>query len=141
MPELKRLAFLWAQAKGYSACAMEVSLPQCRYRADVAALSTAARTDSDRPRSSNANKRSAICDETIVIATLRASVLSNLSDAAQVLEERLRIHYPTLRTGDSLFPEFDSHDFAAIGHRGYARLLRDLRALQNRLYDGTKFDN
>ena len=34
---LKRLAFLWAQAQGYSACAMEVSLPQCRYRADVAA--------------------------------------------------------------------------------------------------------
>ena len=33
---LKRLAFLWAQAQGYSACAMEVSLPNCRYRADVA---------------------------------------------------------------------------------------------------------
>lgn len=35
--QLKRLAFLWAQAQGYSACAMEVALPQCRYRADVAA--------------------------------------------------------------------------------------------------------
>jgi len=34
---LKRLAFLWAQAQGYSACAMEVSLPKCRYRADIAA--------------------------------------------------------------------------------------------------------
>jgi hypothetical protein len=34
---LKRLALLWAQANGYSACAAEVSLPQCRYRADVAA--------------------------------------------------------------------------------------------------------
>src|SRR6202035_6181623 len=34
---LKRLAFLWAQAQGFSACAMEVSLPKCRYRADVAA--------------------------------------------------------------------------------------------------------
>src|SRR6185369_18050271 len=34
---LKELAFLWAQAQGYSACAMEVSLPKCRYRADVAA--------------------------------------------------------------------------------------------------------
>src|SRR2546429_6890715 len=34
---LKRLAFLWAQARGYSACAVEVSLPNCRYRADVAA--------------------------------------------------------------------------------------------------------
>src|SRR5258708_9728302 len=34
---LKRLAFLWAQAHGYSACAMEVTLPRSRYRADVAA--------------------------------------------------------------------------------------------------------
>src|SRR5947208_5544820 len=33
---LKRLALLWAQAQGYAACAVEVSLPQCRYRADVA---------------------------------------------------------------------------------------------------------
>ncbi|MEY2561531.1 MAG: hypothetical protein QOG51_1946, partial [Verrucomicrobiota bacterium] len=34
---LKRLALVWAQANGYSICAAEVSLPQCRYRADVAA--------------------------------------------------------------------------------------------------------
>src|SRR5207237_10123602 len=34
---LKSLALLWAQAQGYSACALEVSLPHCRYRADVAA--------------------------------------------------------------------------------------------------------
>jgi len=27
---LKRLAFLWAQTQGFSACAMEVSLPKCR---------------------------------------------------------------------------------------------------------------
>ena len=31
-------------------------------------------------------------------------------------------------------------DFTAVGHRGYARLLRELRVLQNRLYDCTKFD-
>src|SRR5947207_13690462 len=34
---LKRLALIWAQAHGYSACALEVSLTRCRYRADVAA--------------------------------------------------------------------------------------------------------
>ena len=52
-----------------------------------------------------------------------------------------RVHYPTLRNGDSLFPEFDLPDFTVIGHRGYSRVLRELRALQNRLYDCTKFDN
>ncbi len=35
--ELKRLALLWAQENGYPIAALEVSLPQCRYRADVAA--------------------------------------------------------------------------------------------------------
>src|SRR5437667_8569858 len=34
---LKRLASVWAQRQCYSACAMEVALPRCRYRADVAA--------------------------------------------------------------------------------------------------------
>src|SRR5437868_11143981 len=34
---LKRLAFVWAQRQCYSACAMEVALPRCRYRVDVAA--------------------------------------------------------------------------------------------------------
>src|SRR5207237_1489906 len=58
----------------------------------------------------------------------------------QVLEARLRAHYPHLSNGDSLFPEFDSQNFIAIGHRGYARLMRELGALQNRLYDCTKFE-
>jgi competence CoiA-like predicted nuclease len=34
---LKRLTLLWAQANGYSVCGLEVSLPRCRYRADVVA--------------------------------------------------------------------------------------------------------
>ena len=38
------------------------------------------------------------------------------------------------------FPYFDSYNFAAINHRGYARVLRQLGALQNRLFDCTKFE-
>jgi hypothetical protein len=49
-------------------------------------------------------------------------------------------HYPNLRNGDSLFPEFDSRNLTGLGHRGYSRVLRELRAVQNRLYDCTKFD-
>ena len=52
----------------------------------------------------------------------------------------MRVHYPQLRVADSLFAEFDSHDFSAIKHRGYARALRELSALQNRLFDCTKFE-
>jgi hypothetical protein len=66
--------------------------------------------------------------------------LRSLSRRRGTLEKHLRIHYPTLRTGDSLFAEYDSHDFDAIGHRGYRRVLRETAALQNRLYGGTKFE-
>jgi hypothetical protein len=58
----------------------------------------------------------------------------------QILERNLRVHYPNLQIADSLFPEFDSHDFATIEHRGYARVLRELTVLQNRLFDCTKFE-
>ena len=58
----------------------------------------------------------------------------------QILEKHLRVHYPALRISDSLFAEFDSHNFGAIGHRNYTRVLRELSALQNRLFDCTKFE-
>ena len=136
---LKRLAFLWAQAHGYSACAMEVTLPQCRYRADVAAY---------RPQPKKIGStaifecKQALCDlrrDNCHSNTARQR-LEALCHRRQILETRLRVHYPNLRNGDSLFPEFDSHDFTAIGHRGYARVLCELKAQQNRLYDCTKFD-
>ena len=136
---LKRLAFLWAQAHGYSACAMEVTLPQCRYRADVAAY---------RPQPKKIGStaifecKQALCDlrrDNCYSNTARER-LEALCHRRQILETRLRVHYPNLRNGDSLFPEFDSHDFTAIGHRGYARVLCELKAQQNRLYDCTKFD-
>ena len=136
---LKRLAFLWAQAQGFSACAMEVSLPKCRYRADVAAY---------RPHPSQIGS-TAIFECKQVLCDLRRDNcrtdaerqrLKAICKRRLILEARLREHYPSLRSAESLFPEFDSQNFAAIGHRGYSRLLRELRALQNRLYDCAKFD-
>jgi hypothetical protein len=136
---LKRLAFLWAQANGYSACATEVSLPQCGYRADVAAY----RPQSKQPgmtaifecKQARADLRRDNCCSAATHERLRS-----VNRRREVLEKHLRIHYPTLRTGDSLFPEYDSHDFAAIGHRSYGRVLRELSALQNRLGSGRKFE-
>lgn len=136
---LKRLAFLWAQANGYSACAAEVTLPQCRYRADVAAY----RPQSKQPgvtaifecKQARADLRPDNCCSAATHERLRS-----VSRRREVLERHLRIHYPTLRTGDSLFPEYDSHDFSAIGHRTYGRVLRELAALQNHLNGGRKFE-
>jgi hypothetical protein len=136
---LKRLAFLWAQAQGYSACAMEVSHPKCRYRADVAAYRFA-------PKRLGSTAifecKQALCDlrRDNCQSDATRQRLETICQRRQLLERRLRAHYPNLRNGDSLFPEFDLPDFTVIGHRGYARLLRELRALQIRLYDCTKFD-
>lgn len=136
---LKRLALLWAQAQGYSACAFEVSLPRCRYRADIAAY---------RPEP-NGTGWTAIFECKQALADLRRD---NCGTAAarerleivyrrrQTIEKHLRVHYPNLRIADTLFPEFDSHDFAAIEHHGYTRILRELAALQKQLYDCTKFE-
>ena len=136
---LKRLALLWAQANRYTACAAEVSLPQCRYRADVAAYRSRLREQTVTAifecKQALPDLRRDNCES--VAARERLLCLSRRRD---VLEKHLRIHYPTLRTGDSLFAEYDSHDFDVIGHRGYRRVLRETRALQNRLYGGTKFE-
>ena len=136
---LKRLALLWAQANGYSVCAAEVSLPQCRYRVDVAAY---------RPQPKQPGV-TAIFECKQALPDLRRDNccsdstrerLRSLGRRRAVLERQLRIHYPTLRTGDSLFPEYDSHDFSTLGHQTYNRVLREFTALQNRLNGGRKFE-
>jgi hypothetical protein len=136
---LKRLAILWAQAQGFSACGIEVSLPKCRYRADVVAC---------RPQRKQIGSTAIFeCKQTLCDlrrdncpgeATRRR--LREICQRRQLHEARLAEHYPNLRNGDSLFPEFDSENFTVIGHQGYARILREIGTLQNRLYDCTKFD-
>ena len=136
---LKRLAALWAQAHGYSACAVEVSLPQCRYRADVAAY---------RPERTGIGSTIIFeCKQALpdlrrdnCCTALELERLGTIQKRREILEKHLRVHYPSLRNGDSLFPEFASHNFAAIKHRGYARVLRELTALQNKLFESTKFE-
>src|SRR5438067_10929656 len=121
---LKRLALLWAQANRYTACAAEVSLPQCRYRADVAAYRSRVR---EQTVTAIFECKQALPDlrrDNCETATTRKR-LRSLRRRREILEKHLRVHYPTLRTGDSLFAEYYSHDFDSLGHRGYRRLLRE----------------
>jgi len=136
---LKRSALLWAQVHGYSVCAFEVQLPRCRFRGDLAAY---------RPNGKEIGTTAIFeCKQAFPdlrrdngCSAVTAKRLEKVFQRRQVLEKNLRIHYPALRIPDSLFADFDSHNFAAIEHRGYARVLRELSALQNRLYDCTKFE-
>jgi len=66
--------------------------------------------------------------------------LEKIHHRREVLEKNLRVHYPALRVADSLFVEFDSHNFGAIEHRGYKQVVRQMQALQTRLFDCTKFE-
>jgi hypothetical protein len=136
---LKRLALLWAQRQGYAACALEVTLPRCRYRADLAAY----RANGKWPSVTAVFE----CKQALVdlrrdngCASTAMRRLEKVHQRREILEKNLRIHYPALRVQDSLFAEFDSHNFEAIDHRGYKQVLRQTRALQNRLYDCTKFE-
>ena len=136
---LKRLALIWAQAHGYSICAIEVRLPQCRYRADIVAY---------RPEAKAAGSTAIFeCKQALpdlrrdngCSAELRAR-LQTVHRRRLLLEKHLRVHYPHLRVTNSLFPEFDSHNFAAIEHHNYGQVLRELNALQSRLSGCTKFE-
>lgn len=135
---LKRRTLLWAREHGFSACSLEVTLPRCRYRADVAAF----RPHRDAGVTAVFECKQTRCDlrrDNCCTSSTR-SRLETVCRRRQVLEKHLRIHYPNLRIADSLFPEFDSYDLQSIGHRSYTRVLRELSALQNRLYDCTKFE-
>jgi hypothetical protein len=137
--ELKKLALIWAQAHGYSACAVEVSLPRSRYRADVAAFRPEGREPGSTAIFECKQARPDLRRDNCGTAETRQR-LETVGRRRLILEKHLRIHYPSLRIADSLFPEFESHDFGAIEHRNYARVLRELTALQNRICDCTKFE-
>ena len=136
---LKRLAFLWAQAQGYSACALEVSLPRCRYRADVAAFRLAPNEVGCTAIFECKQAWPDLRRDNRCASTARER-LESVQRRRLIIEKHLRVHYPALRRGESLFAEWDSHDFAAIGHRNYSRIIREVSALQNQLRDGTKFE-
>lgn len=136
---LKRLALLWAQAHGYKACALEVTLPRCRYRADLAAYRQDRHGVGSTAIFECKQARPDLRSDNGCGAAIRTR-LEAVQRRRQILEKHLRVHYPALRVPDSLFTEFDSHNFGAIPHRGYTRVVREIGALQNRLFDGTKFE-
>ena len=138
---LKRASLVWAQSRGYRACALEVRVPNCNYRADAAAY----RTD-----------RAGGIGETIVFECKqsRADFLRDAADLEEsrgklmeararldALEQLLGLHFPHLRRGDSLFPEYDRIKAEDIDHAGYRRVRKLTDALERKIFGGTKFDD
>src|SRR5215470_6774983 len=92
---LKELAFIWAQTHGFSACAMEVTLPRCRYRADVAGYRSL-------PKQIGSTAvfecKQVLCDlrrDNCHSESARRRLVAMCS-RRELLEARLRRHYPNL---------------------------------------------
>jgi len=135
---LKRLAMIWAQARGYSASALEVHLPHCRFRADVAAFRE--RRDGDRAaifecKQSLSDLRRDNCNSAAALDRLQA-----VETRREIIERNLRVHYPTLGKGDSLFSDFETFDFSQLDHHGYSCVTRGAAGLRQRLISCTKFE-
>ncbi|MBS0657159.1 MAG: hypothetical protein JSR82_02785 [Verrucomicrobia bacterium] len=156
--ELKRLGLRWAQLEGWSICAEEVALPHSSYRADLAAYRPASERmrepDPRRPGRERLVTRAAVgltavfeckqarsdfLKDSRATAALRAK-LERLAERRATLERTLRVHHPTLQSGDSLFPEFDQAALEDLGHRSLQQVLGQIRTLQGQLYAGVKFE-
>src|SRR5947209_19401349 len=86
---LKRRSLLWAQAQGYSACALEVSLPRSRYRADVAAYRPGSKpvTAVFECKQARADLRRDNC-----CTTQTHQRMADLARRQRVLETNLQVH-------------------------------------------------
>lgn len=150
--DLKRLALHWAQTNGFRIAAAEVSLPNHRVRMDVAAYKPQrvreARKD-ERPVwkpiigvtaifECKASKVDFIRDARSIAATVER--LKMLHTKKEKVEQELKIHYPSIRNGDSLFQEFETMNFQQPGYERYEKIIGEIRTLSSRLHGNTKFD-
>jgi hypothetical protein len=136
---LKAAARAWARQQRYTAVATEVRLPKSAYRADVVAYRPA------RPGLGSTalfeckqSRADFLHDAYRHDAT--AARLRQLDQRRQKLEDLLKLHYPSLRRGETLFAEFDAIHLGGHEHATYRRVLREIELLQRRAAGKTKFD-
>jgi hypothetical protein len=141
---LKQYALTWARTQGFAIAGVEISVPRlgCS-RLDAAAARTVpiSRGGPALPpitaifecKQSRADfLRDARCETTI---TQR---LARLHELQALYEESMRTFFPTLRTGEGLFPEFDGFRFEQAGFEPYEAIVREIRTLTRRLHGQTK---
>ena len=139
---LKRLAFHWAREVGYRACATEVLVPKCHFRADLAACRPALRGATEPGVTAIfecKQSRADLLRDSAEAEAARAN-LRELTGRRLELEALLRVHHPSLANGDSLFAEWTSYSLEAVRHEGYQSVLRGIQAAQRRLRLRTKFE-
>src|SRR4029453_15626536 len=68
-----------------------------------------------------------------------SSRLRRLEERRRLYEESMRIYFPSLRSGDALFPEFEGVRFEAAGFEPYDKICAEMKRLSNWLHQQTKF--
>ena len=156
--ELKRLALIWAQANGYPIVACEVSLPNLRFRLDMGAYRPGSRRELKRDARLNTNRSVSVA--ALGIAAIfeckasRADLVRDCRSAARLiermkvlterrlgLESLLKIHYPSLRNGDGLWPEYETVAFDQAAHAPYRQVVKELATLSRQLHGQTKMES
>ena len=150
--DLKRLALAWAWEQGYRVAAQEVSLPHFRFRIDVAGYrpdSTVVQCASGRRARATIVGTTAIfeCKQTRADFLQSGRRIALLTERLRILaarkarhEARLGLQYPSLRTGDTLFAEYESYDYTRSGDELYLRDLEQLQTAARQLHAQTKFE-
>jgi hypothetical protein len=137
---LKEYAFLWAYDRGYRSCATEVRAPRSRFIVDLAGI----RFDRMQSQPTVAVFECKQSREDLERDNRRQNELMTrlkiLQERRETLERLLAVHYPSLRTGDSLFPDWSTFDFTSINHASYRQLITKIGYIHRRLFDHTKFD-
>jgi len=156
--ELKRLALIWAQANGYPIVGCEVSLPNLRFRLDVGAYRPGLRREVKRDARLNTNRSVAVAAVGIAaVFECKASrsdlvrdcrSATRLIERMKVLNERrlnmeslLKFHYPSLRHGDGLWPEYETVAFDQADHVPYRKIVKELATLSRQLHGQTKMES
>ena len=156
--ELKRLALIWAQANGYPIVACEVSLPNLRFRLDAGAYRPGSRKVSKRDARLNTNRSVSVAAPGIAAVfeckASRSDLVRDCRSAARLiermkvlterrlnLESLLKIHYPSLRNGDGLWPEYETVAFDQTEHAPYRKVVQELATLSRQLHGETKMES
>ena len=135
---LKKLAARWAYANGFRCIAMEVRAPRSRFRVDVAVYRPGGRESPVIAIFECKQSRPDLLRDIAEIERMRDK-LRELQQRRANLEALLLTHHPSLRAGESLFPEWDIFAGEFLVHDGYQRLLTNIVRIQSRLQNCTKF--
>jgi hypothetical protein len=137
--ELRCAALKFVLEKGFTIAAQEVSIPNRGIRADVAAY---------KPQRKNIGN-TAIFEVKVSTANYRRDARSIVATQERLkvlhakklkIEEELKLYYPSIRNGDSLFQEFETLNFERPGYERYEKVISEMRQLSARLHENTKFD-